>query len=131
VEVELPQKYLLVDDEKDFVETLSERLQTRNLESAIAYDGEQALSMIDRDEHDVMVLDLKMPGMDGIEVLRRVKKAHPQKEVIILTGHGSEQEERIAMELGAFAYFQKPVNIDVLSKAMKDAYKKIHQAKTK
>ena len=126
---ELPQKVLLVDDEKEFVHTLSERLQTRNLESAVVYDGEEALSFVEGDEPEVMVLDLKMPGIDGIEVLRRVKKSHPRTEVIILTGHGSEKEEKLAAELGAFAYLQKPVDIDKLSDTMKMAYKKIREAK--
>lgn len=126
---ELPQKVLLVDDEKEFVHTLSERLQTRHLESAVVYDGEEALSFIEGDQPEVMVLDLKMPGIDGIEVLRRVKKDHPETEVIILTGHGSEREEKLAAELGAFAYLQKPVDIDKLSATMKAAYKKIRQGK--
>ena len=117
-------KILLVDDEKEFVLTLSERLETRNLGSAIAYDGEEALSIIGTDAPDVMVLDLKMPGIDGLEVLRRVKREKPATEVIILTGHGSEQEERQAMELGAFAYLEKPVDIDVLTETMKQAYGK-------
>jgi len=118
-------KILLVDDEKEFVLTLSERLETRNLGSAIAYDGEEALSIMETDAPDVMVLDLKMPGIDGLEVLRRVKREKPGTEVIILTGHGSEQEERQAMELGAFAYLEKPVNIDVLAETMKQAYDKV------
>jgi CheY-like chemotaxis protein len=126
---EMPQKVLLVDDEKEFVHTLSERLQTRNLESAVVYDGEEALSFVEGDEPEVMVLDLKMPGIDGIEVLRRVKQSHPKTEVIILTGHGSEREEKLAAELGAFAYLQKPVDIDKLSDTMKQAYKKIRDAR--
>jgi CheY-like chemotaxis protein len=127
VEFELPKKILLVDDEKEFVHTLSERLQTRNFESSIVYDGEQALSFIKSEEPEVMVLDLKMPGIDGLEVLRNVKKDHPDVEVIILTGHGSEKEEALALELGAFAYLQKPVNIDVLAQKMKEAYQKINE----
>ena len=118
-------KFLLVDDEKEFVLTLSERLETRNLGSAIAYDGEEALSIMETDSPDVMVLDLKMPGIDGLEVLRRVKREKPATEVIILTGHGSKQEETQAMELGAFAYLEKPVNIDVLAETMKQAYNRV------
>ena len=125
----LPTKILLVDDEKEFVETLSERLQTRNLESAIAYDGEQALAILQDDAPEVMVLDLKMPGIDGLEVLRRVKRDHPATEVIILTGHGSPAEAELAKELGAFAYLEKPVNVDVLAETMKAAYRKIGEAK--
>jgi CheY-like chemotaxis protein len=129
VDLELPKKILLVDDEVEFVHTLSERLQTRNLESSVVYDGEQALNFVATEEPEVMVLDLKMPGIDGIEVLRRVKHDHPNVEVIILTGHGSEREEALAKELGAFAYLHKPVNIDVLAKTMKEAYRKISEKK--
>jgi len=125
--IDLPKKILLVDDEKEFVQTLSERLQTRNLESAIAYDGEQALSIMETDPPEVMVLDLKMPGIDGLEVLRQVKQKHPATEVIILTGHGSEAEEKLAAEMGAFAYLRKPADIDLLTKSMKDAYQKVAQ----
>jgi DNA-binding NtrC family response regulator len=76
-----------------------------------------------------MVLDLKMPGIDGMEVLRRMKKEHPHVEVIILTGHGGETEEALARELGAFAYLKKPVDIDVLSQTMKEAYRKLSLTK--
>ncbi|MEW6113029.1 MAG: response regulator, partial [Thermodesulfobacteriota bacterium] len=76
------------------------------------------------DVPDVMVLDLKMPGIDGMEVLKRVRKAYPQVQVIILTGHGSEKDEAEARRLGAFAYLQKPVDIEKLIRTLKDAYKK-------
>lgn len=128
--IKIPPKILLVDDEKDFVQTLSERLLTRNIESSVVYDGEQALDFVQKDEPDVMVLDLMMPGIDGIEVLRRVKKEHPQIEVIILTGHGSKREEEQAEDLGAFAYLRKPVNIDLLARVMNEAYQKINRSKT-
>jgi len=124
--LEVPPKILLVDDEKEFVHTLSERLQTRNIESSVVYDGEQAIDFVKKDEPNVIVLDLMMPGIDGFEVLRRVKRDHPKVEVIILTGHGSEKEERAAEELGAFAYLHKPVDIDVLARVMNEAYQKIN-----
>jgi len=117
-----PPKFMLVDDEKEFVHTLSERLRSRNLESSIAYDGEQALEMLGEKEVDVIVLDLMMPGIDGIETLRRVKQDHPEVEVIILTGHGSDREKMLAEELGAHAYLRKPVDIDVLARVMREAY---------
>jgi CheY-like chemotaxis protein len=126
---ELPSRILLVDDEKEFVQTLSERLQTRKMDAAVAYDGEEALSLVKSEEPEVMVLDLKMPGIDGIEVLRRMKREHPNVEIIILTGHGSDKEEALAGELGAFAYLKKPVDIDVLSQTMKEAYRKLNLAK--
>jgi CheY-like chemotaxis protein len=118
---ELPSKVLLVDDEREFVQTLSERLLMRDMGSAVAYDGESALSMVSEDEPEVMILDLKMPGIDGIEVLRRVKETRPEIEVIILTGHGSEADRETCMKLGAFAYLQKPVDIEVLSDTLKKA----------
>jgi two-component system, OmpR family, response regulator CpxR len=124
---EAPSKILLVDDEREFVQTLSERLMMRDLGSAVAYDGESALEVAREDEPDVMILDLKMPGIDGIEVLRRVKKTQPAIEVIILTGHGSETDKNVCMELGAFAYLQKPVDIDELSQTIKAAHDKIRR----
>jgi len=125
-----PSKVLLVDDEREFVETLSERLIMRDMGSAIAYDGESALDLIEQDEPEVMILDLKMPGIDGIEVLRRVKATRPDIEIIILTGHGSEADRKVCMELGAFAYLQKPVDIDVLSETLKQANDKIQARKS-
>jgi len=128
-ELKAPPKFLLVDDEREFVQTLSARLQVRDMDSAVAYDGEEALSYMEKEEADVMVLDLKMPGINGMEVLRTVKKERPHVEVIILTGHGSEADKALAMELGAFAYLEKPVDIEVLSKTMKEAYIKIGREK--
>ncbi|MFZ5585673.1 MAG: response regulator [Thermodesulfobacteriota bacterium] len=122
---ELPSKVLLVDDEREFVQTLSERLLMRDIGSAVVYDGEQALSLVDQDEPEVVVLDLKMPGIDGIEVLRRLKRDHPDVEVIILTGHGSAKDRQTCLDLGAFAYLEKPVDIDQLSHAMREANEKI------
>jgi two-component system response regulator CpxR len=124
-ELERPSKILLVDDEREFVHTLSERLQARDLDAAVVYDGEEALSFVASDEPEVMVLDLKMPGIDGIEVLRRVKRSNPRVEVIILTGHGSKKEEDLARQLGAFAYLRKPVDIELLTRTMKQAYRKV------
>ena len=116
-------KILLVDDEKEFVETLSERIRMREHDSDVALNGEQALKKMDDDLPDVVVLDLKMPGMDGMEVLRRIRKAYPKVQVIMLTGHGSEKDEEEARKLGAFEYLQKPVEIDTLMKKVKKAYK--------
>jgi CheY-like chemotaxis protein len=91
----------------------------------VAYDGESALAMVQEEEPEVMILDLKMPGIDGIEVLRRVKATRPDIEVIILTGHGSEVDRQTCMALGAFAYLQKPVNIEELSDTLKKANEKV------
>ncbi len=126
-DLELPSKVLLVDDEREFVQTLSERLVMRDVGSAVAYDGESALNMINEDEPEVMILDLKMPGIDGFEVLRKVKQTNPEIEVIILTGHGSDADEKECMRLGAFAYLQKPVDINILSETLKQANEKMRQ----
>ncbi|AMK12231.1 MAG: response regulator [Pseudodesulfovibrio sp.] len=129
MDFEVPSKVLLVDDEREFVQTLSERLMMRDMGSAVVYDGESALNLVRDDEPEVMILDLKMPGIDGIEVLRRVKGEHPDIEVIILTGHGSEADRKVCMDLGAFAYLHKPVDIDVLSETLKAANEKIRAGK--
>ena len=129
-EFNMPSKVLLVDDEREFVQTLSERLLIRDMGSAVAYDGESALEIIREDEPEVMILDLRMPGIDGIEVLRRVKQTNPDIEVIILTGHGSEADRETCISLGAFAYLQKPVDIDGLSETIKEANEKIRLKKT-
>ena len=122
---EMPSKVLLVDDETEFVQVLSERLQARELGSHIVYDGQQALDVLDDEDPEVMVLDLKMPGIDGFEVLKQTKEKNPNTEVIILTGLGSEDDKKRCMELGAFAYLEKPVDIELMTKTMKEAYDKI------
>ncbi|MCP4024678.1 MAG: response regulator [Desulfobacteraceae bacterium] len=122
---ELPSKVLLVDDEREFVQTLSERLQMRDMGSAIAYDGTSAMDLVKNDDPEVMIIDLKMPGMDGMEILKQVKQTKPKIEVIILTGHGSDHDRQKCMDLGAFAYMQKPIDINVLSQTLKQAHEKI------
>ncbi|MFH2012411.1 MAG: response regulator [Pseudomonadota bacterium] len=117
-------KVLLVDDEEEFVKALAERLEMRDLSSDIVYDGEGALSYVENQEPDVMVLDFKMPGIDGMEVLKKVKEAYPNIEVIMLTGHGTKKDEEEARRLGIFDYMEKPVDIDSLVKRMKDAFRR-------
>ena len=126
---EMPSKVLLVDDEREFVQTLSERLIMRDLGPAVAYDGESALNLINEDEPDVMIVDLKMPGIDGVEVLRKVKQTRPEIEVIVLTGHGHEEDRELCMQLGGFAYLQKPLDINELSEIIKKANEKIQRKK--
>lgn len=124
---EAPSRVLLVDDEREFVQTLSERLEMRDIGSAVAFDGESALEILKNDEPDVMLLDLQMPGINGIEVLRTVKKIRPEIEVIVLTGHGTEKDRDACMQLGAFSYLEKPVDIDVLSQTLHNANEKMRQ----
>ncbi len=115
-------KVLLVDDEREFIETLSKRLEMRDLETKLALDGKEALQAVRDEEPDVMVLDLKMPGMDGMEVLRRIKDAYPGVPVVMLTGHGSKKDEEQARRLGAYAYLQKPVELEHLSRILRQAF---------
>ncbi|MGA2732167.1 MAG: response regulator [Syntrophobacteraceae bacterium] len=114
---------LIVDDEVEFAEAFAERLRLRGFTAHIANSGEQALGIVDQGAVKVMVLDLKMPGMDGLEVLRRVKKSHPEVEVIILSGHGSEMDDAYGRNLGAFAYLRKPADIGDILEAVKRAEK--------
>lgn len=116
-------KLLLVDDEENFVNTLSERMKMRDVPSKVVYSGEKALEIVETETPDVMVLDLRMPGIDGMEVLRKVRKTHPQVQVIILTGHGTTLDEEEAKRLGAFHYHKKPIDIDELLGTVKKAYR--------
>ena len=115
-------KILLVDDEKQFVDTLAERLAMRGFSARVAYDGPQALKAVE-EPTDVIVLDLRMPGMDGFEVLRSVKKSNPQVQVIILTGHGGDAEEQTAYRMGAYNFLKKPMAIDALLNSIRMAYR--------
>jgi DNA-binding NtrC family response regulator len=115
-------KVLLVDDEVEFVTTLAERLRLRELKVDTVFDGTQALAFIAKTEPDVIVLDLKMPGLHGIEVLREIKKTRPKVQVIILTGHGTDRDEEEARQLGGFDFLRKPAEIDLLVRKIKEAF---------
>lgn len=123
----LPDRVLIVDDEREFVHSLSERLVLCDIGAAVSYDGESALHLIQEEEPEVMIIDLRMPGIDGFEVLRRVKQTTPEVEVVILTAQGSAVDRKRAMELGAFAFLQKPVDIDILSDTLRQAKEKMRR----
>jgi len=131
-------RVLVVDDEEDFRETLMNRLQKRNLEVEGAASGEKAIEIIHKKKFDVVILDVKMPGMDGVETLREMKKVRPLMEVIMLTGHASVESGIEGMKLGAFDYIMKPADLDDLLDKMRKAVEKkstheekIRQAKVK
>lgn len=126
-----PFNVLFVDDEVEFLETLLKRMKKRDLEASGVKSGEQALEFLDQNRVDVVVLDVKMPGMDGIQALKEIKKLHPLIEVVMLTGHASVEVAIQGMELGAFDYLMKPVDIDDLLYKVQDAYKKkaLHEKK--
>ncbi len=115
-------KVLLVDDEKDFVDTLAERLVERELKVDVVYDGKQALSYLTEKQPDVIVLDLKMPGLHGIEVLKLIKKSYKDMQVIILTGHGTDRDEEEARRLGGFDFQRKPADLDLLVSKIHEAF---------
>jgi len=115
---------LLVDDEVEFLDVLVKRLRKRKLSLLSASNGEEALRLVRDHPVDVAVLDVKMPGMDGISVLKEIKKINPSIEVIMLTGHANVEVALEGMELGAFDYLMKPVDFDELLYKLQDAYKK-------
>lgn len=115
---------LLVDDEVEFLETLEKRLRRRNMEVRVATSGEQALKALGECSPDVVVLDVKMPGMGGIETLREIKRMAPLVEVVMLTGHANLEVAIQGMEMGAFDYLMKPVDIDELVYKLQDAYRR-------
>jgi two-component system, OmpR family, response regulator len=117
-------KVLIVDDEQDFLETIVKRLQARKIEVTGVESGLKALEVIDQQDFDVVILDVKMPGLDGIETLRAMKKKKPLLEVIMLTGHASVESGIQGMQLGAFDYVMKPVALDELLEKMRQAYER-------
>jgi len=112
---------LLVDDEEEFVSTLAERLTMRGMRVRTALDGESALRMVEDDPPHVVLLDVLMPGMGGLEVLRVIKKLHPETQVILLTGHGSTRDGMEGMRHGAFDYLTKPLKIEDLMAKLEEA----------
>lgn len=107
-------KLLLVDDEVEFLEPMSARLSRRKMRCATAENGEQALARLAAEPFDCAVVDVKMPGMDGLDLLRRMRRDYPNIPVILLTGHASVELGVQGIELGAFEYLMKPVDLDEL-----------------
>ena len=117
-----PIKLLLVDDEEGFVNVVSKRMAKRNIDVTKAFSGTQALQALRKKEFHVVVLDLKMEDMDGIEVLKILKKVDSNLAVIMLTGHGSERAARDGIKFGAIDYLTKPCDFEDLLKKVNEAY---------
>ena len=124
MEKHMKAKVLLVDDEEDFVNTLSQRLKVRGLKVTGAHRGEDAVKLADEQQFDAIVLDLAMPGMDGLETMKKIKENHPDAEIIILSGQGTVKTSIEAMKLGAEDFLEKPVDL-------KELLTKIDEAKNK
>lgn len=115
-------KLLIVDDEVKFLESIAKRLELRDFDVTKATNGQEAIEATNKDKFDLALLDLKMPGMDGKEVLKIIKAEHKYLEVIILTGHGSMDSAVECTKLGAFSYLPKPYELDNLIEILQQAY---------
>jgi DNA-binding NtrC family response regulator len=107
-------RLLFVDDEEELVSAVIERMELRGIDGVGVTSGEEALRRLADEPFDVVVLDVKMPGLGGLEALRRMKQRHPRVKVILMTGHGSVKDTELGFALGAAAYLQKPVDLEVL-----------------
>ena len=122
--IKIPTRVLLVDDEKDFVEMLGLRLEEVGEAVTPAYSGQECLQVLEKKEIDVVILDILMPGMDGIATLKEIKKRFPLVEVIMLTGHGTTESAVKGLKLGAFDYLLKPAHFGELTAKLESARKR-------
>ncbi|MBU1139429.1 MAG: response regulator [Proteobacteria bacterium] len=117
-------KLLIIDDEVEFAATLCQRLQLRGIDATDMHSGGEGLAVLEKVAPEIVILDLKMPDMSGLDVLAEIKKYDPGIEVIMLTGHGSAGSGMEAMEKGAFDYIMKPVDLQELLEKINSAYEK-------
>ena len=116
---------LVLDDEQRVLDEIEEFLKNKDYIVYTAAEVETAYGLLEKESIDIVILDIKLPGISGLDVLSKIKSSSPDIEVIILTGHGSEADRDVCMGLGAFAYLQKPVDIDELSETIKKANEQI------
>lgn len=116
-----PLRILIVDDEEELVSALVERLNLRGFQAKGLTSGQAAIDYLEEGDCDVVLLDVKMPGLGGLEVIRRIKDMRPRLQVVLLTGHGSVKSVEDGMALGAFDYLMKPVKIDSLVRILQAA----------
>jgi len=119
--IKIPVRVLLVDDEKDFVEMLGLRLEETGENVSTANSGQECLKVLEKKEIDVVILDILMPGMDGISTLKEIKNRFPLVEVIMLTGHGTTESAVEGLKLGAFDYLLKPAHFGEFTAKLESA----------
>jgi DNA-binding NtrC family response regulator len=124
-------KVLLVDDEQDFIESLAQRLEIRDIEVTTATSGDEALDFIKKDDFDVIILDVQMPGKDGVETLKEIKQIKPIPQVIMLTGHATVQSAVNGMKIGAYDFLMKPTDTEKLVEMINKAYQLVEEQKNR
>ena len=117
----MSEKVLLVDDEKEFLGIMSERMKARGMEVTTAESADQALSIIEKESFDAIIMDFQMPGMDGMEALKAIKNKKPELQIILLTGYATVEKTVEAMKIGATDFLEKPANLEALAKKIKKA----------
>ena len=117
----MSEKVLLVDDEQEFLEIMSERMQARGMEVITASSAEKALSLLEKESFDAIVLDFQMPDIDGMEALKAMKKKRPESQIILLTGYATIEKSVEAMKIGATDFLEKPADLEALAEKIKAA----------
>ena len=117
----MSEKVLLVDDEKEFLEIMSERMTARGMEVTTANSASQALSILEKESFDAIVMDFQMPEMDGMEALKAIKNKKPEMQIILLTGYATTEKTVEAMKVGANDFIEKPADLESLTKKIKAA----------
>ncbi len=117
----MSEKVLMVDDEKEFLEIMSERMKARDIDVTTATSADQALEIIENESFDAIILDFMMPGMDGMDALKAIKAKKPESQIILLTGYATVEKSVEAMKIGATDFVEKPVDLAVLAEKIKNA----------
>jgi len=117
----MSEKVLLVDDEKEYLEIMSERMQARDMDVTTATSARQALEIIEKESFDAIILDFQMPGMDGMDALKAIKAKKPELQIILLTGYATVEKSVEAMKIGATDFIEKPADLEVLAEKIKKA----------
>ena len=117
----MSEKVLLVDDEKDYLEAMSERMRARDMVVTTASSAREAFEKMESETFDAIVLDFQMPEMDGMEALKKIKAKRPESQIILLTGYATLEKGIEAMKIGATDFLEKPADLEVLSQKIKQA----------